>query len=213
MKPKILNIALSLAAICLVAACSKNSAPATAAATQDGKDVGAAALSGAVANANNGNKPTPCETDFSARDAAEILTGPTTLHRYSMNAALSGEAENGCGMGDGIGALIDFAIQTKPPMQGDNKQVYQTLVGILQPKGVPFQGVGDKAVWIDVHDSNIPGMSEFGTMAIKGEVLCTVDLHFKKSAEGDKAITSARGEELAKKLGALCNKSFAARGA
>jgi len=207
MKAKFRYATLLLAAI-LVAGCSKNPANAVAAATNE--DAAKAALSNAVANANKGTTPTPCETDFSARDAAEILTGSTALNRYAMNAAL-GEAENGCEMGDGNGALIDFSIRAKPPMQGDNKQTYQTLVSFLQPKGVAFAGVGDKAVWVDVHDSNIPGMSEFDTLAIKGEVICQADLHFKKGAQGDKAITSARGEELAKKLGALCNKSFAAR--
>jgi len=207
MKPKILYLALSLAAV-LLAGCSKSPANAAAAATN--QDAAKAALSNAVANANKSTTPTPCETDFSARDAAEILTGSTALNRYAMNAAL-GEAENGCEMGDGNGALIDFAIRAKPPMQGDNEQAYQNLVRFLQPKGVSFAGVGDQAVWVDVHDSNIPGMSEFDTLAIKGQVICLADLHFKKGAQGDKAITPVRGEELAKKLGALCNKSFAKR--
>jgi hypothetical protein len=33
---------------------------------------------------------------------------------------------------------------------------------------MPFQGVGDSAVRVDVHDSNMPGMSESDTTAIKG---------------------------------------------
>lgn len=202
-------IAVSLAVV-LLAGCSKGPAGSAAAATNEG--AAKAALSNAVANASKGTAPTPCETDFSARDAAEILTGSTALNRYAMNAAL-GEAENGCEFGDGNGALIDFAIRTKPPMRGDNKQTYKTLTSFLQPKGVPFAGVGDQAVWVDVHDSNIPGMSEFDTFAIKGEIICLADLHFRKGPQGEKAITPARGEELAKKLGALCNKSFAARGA
>ncbi|WP_347260574.1 hypothetical protein [Rudaea sp.] len=203
------SIALSLAVV-VAAGCSKSPAGPFAEATNE--NAGKAALSNAVANANKGSTPTPCETDFSARDAAEILTGSTALNRYAMNAAL-GEAENGCEFGDGNGALIDFAIRAKPPMQGDNRQQYKTLTSFLQPKGVPFAGVGDQAVWVDVHDSNIPGMSEFDTYAIKGEVICLADLHFRKGTQGEKAITPARGEELAKKLGALCNKSFAARGA
>ena len=136
MKPKILYLALSLAAV-LLAGCSKSPANAAAAATN--QDAAKAALSNAVANANKSTTPTPCETDFSARDAAEILTGSTALNRYAMNAAL-GEAENGCEMGDGNGALIDFAIRAKPPMQGDNRQEYKTLTSFLQPKGVPFAG-------------------------------------------------------------------------
>lgn len=205
--------ALALVTVLVLTACS-NETPAdiAASAATNSKDAATAtALATALTNKNKNAPPTPCETDFSARDAAEILTGSTTLNRYAMNAAL-GEAANGCEMGDGNGALIDFSIHAKAPMHGDNKQLYETLTGLHQPKGVPFQGVGDSAEWVDVHDSNIPGMSEFDTMAIKGEVICMADLHFKKGADGDKAVTPARGEALAKKLGALCAKAFAARG-
>ena len=72
-------------------------------------------------------------------------------------------------------------------------------------------GVGDRAMWFDVHDSNVAGMSEFDTISIKGETICLADLHFKKGSPGEKAITPARGEALAQKLGALCARSFAAR--
>lgn len=214
MKPESKSIAALLAATVLLAACAKHTPAdiAASAATNDKDAATAAALATALTNKDKNAAPTPCETDFGASDAAEILTGSTALNRYAMNAAL-GESENGCELGDGNGAFIDFSIRTKPPMQGDNKQVYQNLTSFLQPKGVPFAGVGDKAVWVDVHDSNVPGMSEFDTFAIKGAVICLADLHFKKGADGDKAITPSRGEELAKKLGALCNKSFAKRGA
>ncbi|MFT3792564.1 MAG: hypothetical protein QM741_16205 [Rudaea sp.] len=207
MKAKVL-----IAALLLVAGCSKNTpADVAASAATNAKDAAtASALATALTNKDKNAPPTPCETDFSARDAADIFTGPATLNRSAMNAAL-GEDENGCGLG-GSDAFIDFSIHAKPPMQGDNKQTYQTLTSLHDPKGAPLSGVGDKAMWFDVHDSNVPGMNEFDTIAIKGETLCLADLHFKKGADGDKAITPARGEELAKKLGALCNKSFAARG-
>ena len=145
--------------------------------------------------------------------ATDILTGSTTLNRYSMSAALD-EKDNGCEMGD-ENALIDFSIRTKPQLaQGSNKRLYDMMAGNSDgKKGTPYSGVGDKAVWFDVHDSNIPDRNEFNTVSLKGDMLCTVELHFKKGPLGDKAITPARGEELAKKLGALCNKSFAARGA
>jgi len=213
MKSKATPFVPLLVAATLMVACAKNTpADITASAATNDKDAAtAAALATALTNKDKNAKPTPCETDFGAGDAAQILTGSTALNRYAMNAAL-GEAENGCEMG-GENAFIDFSIHTKSPMQGDQKQVYQTLASYLQPKGVPFAGVGDKAVWVDVHDSNVPGMSEFDTLAIKGEVLCQADLHFKKGPDGDKAITPARGEALAKKLGALCNKSFTKRGA
>ncbi|MBS0555806.1 MAG: hypothetical protein JSR27_00175 [Proteobacteria bacterium] len=205
------RIALYVAvAAALSAACAKQTpADIAASAATNGKDAAtAASLATALTNKDKTAKPTPCETDFGASDAAQILTGSTKLNRYAMNAALD-EAGNGCEMGDGTGAMIDFSLATKPPANGDNKQYYKFLVSLAQPKGIAFDGVGDEAVWIDVHDSNITGMSEFDTIAIKGEVICRADLHFKKGPDGDKAITPARGVELAKKLGALCNKSFA----
>jgi len=48
---------------------------------------------------------------------------------------------------------------------------------------MPFHGVGDSAVRVDVHDSNMPRMSESDTTAIKGEVICMADLHFMKGAK------------------------------
>lgn len=206
-----LNV-LALLAVVLSAACSKNTpADIAASAASNSKDAAtAAALATALTNKDANATPTPCETDFGASDAAQILTGSAALNRYAMNGVL-GEAGNGCEMGD-ANAFIDFSIHSKPPMQGDNKQVYKMLVSLQQPKGVPLDGVGDQAVWVDVHDSNVPGMNEFETLAIKGEVICRADLHFTKGAAGEKATTPARGEELARKLGALCNKSFAKRG-
>jgi hypothetical protein len=211
MKPEFLLVALPFAVIFLASGCSKNTpADVAASAATNSQDAATAAkLATAPTNKDKNAPPTPCETDFSARDAADILTGPTPLNRYAMNAAL-GEKENGCEMG-GENAFIDFSIHAKPPMQGDNKQVYQMLIGMNGRKGTPYPGVGDKAVWFDVHDSDVPGMSEFDTIAIKGETLCMADVHFKNGIQGDKALTPARGEELAKKLGVLCNKSFAAR--
>jgi len=209
MIPKRLLVALALAAT-LVAGCSKSPAIAVPAAANAHPTVAETARDGAVANAAEGGAPTPCETDFSARDAAEILTGSTALNRYSMSAAL-GEPENGCEMGD-ENALIDFSIRTRPQLtRGGNQALFESET--KYGKGVhACAGVGDRCAWFDVTDSNIPGRSEFRTIALKGEMLCMVELHFKQGPQGDKAITPARGEELAKKLGMLCNKSFAVRG-
>lgn len=203
---------IALAAVVLSSACSRNSPTDIAAsAGTNRKDAAtASALATALTNEDKNAAPTPCETDFGPSDAAQILNGSTALNRYAMNAAL-GEAENGCEMGD-ANALIDFSIHAKPPMQGDNKQNYKMLVSLAQPNGVAFDGVGDQAIWVDVHDSNVPGMVEFDTLAIKGEVICMADLHFRKGPAGEKAITPARSEDLARKLGVLCNKSFAKRG-
>lgn len=199
-------------ALLLATGCSKNAPADTAApAATNTKAAATAAAPLAVANNDKSGPPTPCETDFSTRDAADILLRSTTLNRYSMSAAL-GERENGCEMGD-ENALIDFSLRTRPQLaQGSNKQLYDMMTNSGK-SGTPYSGVGDKAVWFDLRDSNIPGRTEFETISLKGEMMCSVELHFKKGPEGEKAITPARGVELAKKLGALCNKSFAARGA
>ncbi|MBS0212672.1 MAG: hypothetical protein JSR26_05740 [Proteobacteria bacterium] len=204
-------IAIALnAALCALTACAQGgSSPASAAASpaQPVTNSAPAASISAPASSSKNAAPTPCETDLAASDVAQILTGSQILNRYSMNAALA-EPGNGCELGD-ANAMIDFSIRVKPPMAGgDNKQAYQSMNQYRNPKGSPLPGVGDQALWYDVHDSNIPDMLEFDTVAIKGEVICMADLHFKNGPVGDKAITAARGEELAKKLGALCNKSF-----
>jgi hypothetical protein len=53
-----------------------------------------------------------------------------------------------------------------------------------------------------------------GTMVVarKGDLVCSVDITGTDNADGMQVITRARDEELAKKLGALCGKVFAARG-
>jgi hypothetical protein len=212
MKSSVSLVALSFAMLFLAAGCSKSTpAGIAASAATNSKDAAtAAAIVAAQTAQGTSATPTPCEKDFSARDVAGILNVSPTLNRYAMNAAL-GEKENGCGLGN-QDAFIDFSVHAKAPMTGDNKQVYQNLVTLHTPRGAPLPGVGDRAMWFDIQDSNVPGMREFDTISIKGETLCLADLHFKEGAQGEKAITPARGEELARKLGALCNKSFAARG-
>jgi len=201
----------ALFVLALAAGCAKQTPAdvAAAAATNDEDAAVAAALANAQAKRDDNASPTPCEKDFSARDVAGILNGAPTLNRYAMNAAL-GEKENGCALGT-QDAFVDFSIHAKAPPNGDNRQVYAMLTSLHDPKGTSLPGVGDRAMWFDVHDSNVPGMNEFDTISIKGEMICMADLHFKEGSPGEKAITPARGEALAQKLGALCARSFAAR--
>ena len=124
---------LALAALAFLSGCNGRDSAAT---TADGK---AAVAASAAAQAHvTSATPTPCETDFSARDASDILTGPATLNRYAMNAAL-GEKENGCGLGS-PDAFIDFSIHAKAPPSGDNRQVYQMLTSLHDPKGAALPG-------------------------------------------------------------------------
>lgn len=204
------SFAFALIAI-IVAGCSRQTPEnIAAAAASNPKD---AAIASTIVKAQERRDrdapPTPCETDFSVRDVADILTGSPVLNRYAMNAALG---EGGCEFGT-RDALIDFSLHVKKPASGDNKQVYDVLASLHDPAGAPLPGVGDRALWFDVRDSNVPDMSELDTLSIKGETICVADLHFRKGQAGEKAITPARGEALARKLGALCTKAFAVRGA
>ncbi len=67
----------------------------------------------------------------------------------------------------------------------------------------PLAGFGDSA---------LQGRGGTVVYARKGDLLCNVDITGTDNADGMQVITKARGNELARKLGALCNKVFAARG-
>jgi hypothetical protein len=66
-----------------------------------------------------------------------------------------------------------------------------------------FAGAGDSA--LQGHGGTV-------VVARNGPLVCSVDVTGTDNANGMKAVTPARGEELARKLAALCSKVFASRG-
>jgi hypothetical protein len=66
----------------------------------------------------------------------------------------------------------------------------------------PLAGIGDSA---------LQGRGGTQIVARKKDLVCSVDITGTDNADGMTAITTDRGEALAKKLGVLCAKVFAAR--
>lgn len=147
--------------------------------------------------------PTPCDGDLSVKDAADLINVPVSINHYSMSATQPGE---GCelGAGQSFSAFIDIAVK-KPP---------SPYFANMMQLGGPHQslpGVGDEAVSYPSADSNIPDAREIRVMARKGDWVCDAELIHKNGAAGDKVLVSSSDDENAKKLGALCNKLFAAK--
>lgn len=90
-------------------------------------------------------------------------------------------------------ARIDITVATGEEAQNG----WQMMQGV---GGQPYAGVGDKAMQ----------RGETSLWALRGDMLCSVDLTGTDNAEGMSVLTRARGDELLRKLGTLCNKVFAA---
>jgi hypothetical protein len=129
---------------------------------------------------------------------SDIILKPVALNRYSMT-----DPVGGCeyGMSD---AVLDIALTT-------GRQGFETLSTLEEGgvKLVALPSIGEAALVWGLHPSNIPKYQEVDVVARKGDLICTVQLHFRDSPEGHKAVTSLRGQELATKVGALCAKLFA----
>jgi hypothetical protein len=59
-------------------------------------------------------------------------------------------------------------------------------------------------------DSNIPNATETDIFAIKGKQVCMVELHHANAAA--QLVIPKTDDDIAQKLGALCQKVFIARG-
>jgi len=86
--------------------------------------------------------------------------------------------------------------------QGDGAKFWWTLATTSQGANTPLVGVGDKALY-NAFAGGRP------LIASKGDTTCFVDV-MGINSEAEVDITKDRGETLARKLGALCTKIFAA---
>ena len=147
--------------------------------------------------------PTPCDGELSVKDAADLINVPVSINHYSMVATMPGD---GCelGAGQSFSAFVDIAIK-KPP-----QQFYANMLQLGGPHK-PLPGVGDDAISFATADSNIPDAKEIDIIARKGDWVCQANLIHKNGATGDTVLVSTNDGENAKKLGALCNKLFAAK--
>lgn len=174
-------------------ACSQQAPPGAA-------DAKAMAQQNPLGDAYKG-PPTPCDRELSTRDAGELINVPVSINHYSMSASTPGE---GCELGAGksFNAMIDIAIKKG----GAPYYAMLTQSGALKP----VSNVGEGAVTTGTIDSNIPGGKEIDVFAHRGDWVCIAEL-IHKPGDGDKVLVSSGDEDIARKLGALCTKLFAAR--
>jgi hypothetical protein len=137
------------------------------------------------------------------KDFNEVLPVASTIIHYSMASSGPGE---GCEVGNGnkFDAFIDIAVKKS------SAQIF-TSIAAYEPKKKPLGGVGDEAFDMGTQESNVPGATETNIYARKGAMTCNVSLIRHNGEPGDKAVIVAPRDELLIKLGALCNKVFAAR--
>jgi hypothetical protein len=146
----------------------------------------------------------PCDKELSVDDVQGILIGKAKINHYSMSESNPGE---GCSLGvTGSGwAFVDISIR-----QGD-MQSFQTLLFFVPPSRKSVAGIGDEAFSTPTKDSNVPNAKETDLYARKGKLQCIVELH-RSNGDGEKLLVPTTDGAVAAKLGALCNKLFAARG-
>lgn len=143
-----------------------------------------------IALAGGGNVlETACAKAIQPADLGDIFTvqaallPPATLNPQSCGYEVPGKH-----------ARIDITVSKGEDAQNG----WQLMQGVGGSEAYP--GLGDKAMH----------RGDTGLWAMRGDVLCSVDLSGTGNAEGMSVLTRSRGDELLRKLGGLCNKVFAA---
>jgi hypothetical protein len=152
-----------------------------------------AANASTAASAAGGNAAPleDCNKVFAPGDAAGILLAPAKVTNY-------GPSGNSCSLDTASGASIVVVF-----LPADNV-IGQMLWKEDSAKAeyAPLAGVGDRAIWKKGYGAYVEILKNGG--------YCAVQLFGVDSAHSMHDITKGRGEALAKQLGALCNKVFAA---
>lgn len=175
-------------ALCAAIACSKAH---TASASTGGADSGAAVASDESDTVDA--VPLDCSKVFTPADVAGILKAPAKVTNYTLRTRpCSFDTAN---EGGSINVYSGSDITNQLTWNDVSKSVNRA-------KYVPLAGVGDEAL------RNASDGTE--VFARKGSVYCSVVLFGigQSGTSGD--FTATRGEELSKKMGALCSKIFAA---
>lgn len=179
------RLAAIVCALCVTSACSKSRANSASAATADPS--GASAPAGA----DTGALSLDCGKVFSPNDAAGLLNPPVTVQAVPGSASW-------CALGSAD--LADITVRT-----GNDDMIQamwnEATLSSEHTKFAALPGVGDQAVFKAGGHGEVPEVA-----SKKGNVYCIVDVA-GGSADGYKSLA---GAEVAKRLGALCNKAFAA---
>jgi hypothetical protein len=171
-------------ALCVLGACSQGATPA-----QDGAVTGPASSSVAQPSDDTGGSNVsrnPCDV-ITAADVAGIVVAPVTRASSESAPALC------------IYQSRTHAKVTIGEAQGDAAKGAWTLATTYNATNTPVAGVGDEALR-DVTGTTL--------IARRGDQSCRVDVLGYDNSDAMDDITKDRGETLARKLGALCNKIF-----
>jgi hypothetical protein len=169
---------------CLLAACSQGASTAQTAAGASTTSTGAAQRSAKA----DGNAPgSPCDV-ITAADVAGILTAPAARKPGATPAVCMYQTPTKANV------TINVA-------KGEEAKGAWMLATTYNATKTPLAGVGDEALY-DPDGTTL--------IARKGDTSCRVDAVGYDNADAMDDITKDRGEALARKLGALCTKLFAA---
>jgi len=128
---------------------------------------------------------TACARTVKPADLGDLFTVPVTPQPpNSLNPQMCGYEV------PGKHAMIDITVAKGEEAQNQ----WQMMRGI--GGGEPYAGLGDKAMH----------RGDTALWAMRGDVLCSVDLAGTDNADGMNVLTKARGDELLRKLGALCER-------
>lgn len=178
---------MALGCVICTVACSKSSAASTST-----HDAGPATAS--TTDAGNGATASviDCKKVFTPSDVAGIFVAPATVSADTMFFC------GGCEFETAKGAGIDVSVSG-----GDDAQITWHDVSATSDSKhyTAISGFGDAAYWRDANASA-------WFYAKKGNAYCQLQLSIPGGAEQTTA--SIHGVELAKRLGALCTKAFAA---
>jgi hypothetical protein len=133
---------------------------------------------------------TACDKEIAPADVADILTASVTRQ--------PGYNPQSCSYHAAAGATVTISLAS-----GDEgKFAWDVASNPANGRMQALPATGDSA---------LQGRDGTLVVARKGDLVCSIDITGTDSAEGMNVVTKARGEELAKKLAALCGKVFAAR--
>lgn len=155
----------------------------------------AANTSPSIGKSSGGNVvEAACEKDIAPIDVAGIITAPVVKQAAAINP-------QSCSYHAAAGATVTISLA-----QGEEARSFWDLMTNPANAGTlsPLAGAGDTAMH-----------ARGGTFVIarKGNLVCSADVTGTDNADGMQVLTKARGADLAQKLGALCAKVFATRGA
>jgi hypothetical protein len=150
------------------------------------------ATAASVPSVSGGNiVQTACEKDVAPADVAAIITAPVVRQDSTLNP-------QSCAYHAAAGATVTITLANGD----DGKFAWDNANNPANGRMDSLGGVGDSAL-----------QAREGTLVVarKGGMVCTIDVSGTDNANGMQVITTDRGTALAGKLGALCNKVFAAR--